>query len=78
LESGLAFFYLQNELKISSKSLTNILERYSWILYLRVETNLKPTISVLESFGFRKWHIRKIIEQVPSVLGNFYFFSTDT
>eukprot|EP01041_Mallomonas_annulata_P003857 gene3857-7692_t len=68
LENGLAFFYLQNELKLSSKSLTNIILNYSWIMYLKVDTNLRPTVEVFESFGFKKRHIRKLVEQVPSVL----------
>ena len=68
LESALAFFYLQNELKLSSKALSNVLLKYSWVLYLRVDDNLRPTVGVLESFGFKRRHIRQMVEQVPSVL----------
>ena len=60
--------YLQNELKIPEDILENMLLKYSWILYLKVDTNLKPTIEVLKGFGFRASHIRQMVSAVPSIL----------
>jgi len=69
LQENVAFFYLQKVLKIHDKIMTRIVLKHSWILYLRVESNLKPTVAVLHSFGFRDDDIRKLVEVTPSILG---------
>ena len=45
-----------------------IIRKYPWILYLKVETNLKPTISVLNSFGFDKNRLKILVDKIPSIL----------
>lgn len=65
---NLAIYYLQKELKLSEETLMNVILKYSWVMYLKVETNLKPTVEVLRSFGFKEHHIRTIVSIVPSVL----------
>jgi hypothetical protein len=39
--NNLAFFYLQKELKLPEQALNNIMLKYSWVLYLKVDTNLR-------------------------------------
>ena len=60
--------YLQNQLKIPEDILANMLLKYSWILYLKVDSNLKPTIEVFKEFGFKDAHIRQMVSMVPSIL----------
>jgi hypothetical protein len=38
---NLAFFYLQKELKLPDHVLTKIMLKYSWVMYLKVDTNLR-------------------------------------
>lgn len=57
----LTYFYLRNVLRIREASLTNVILKYSWIMYLRVETNLRPTVDVYKSFGFKQSHIRSMV-----------------
>ena len=45
-----------------------MLLKYSWILYLKVESNLKPTVEVFKEFGFKDAHIRQMVSMVPSIL----------
>jgi hypothetical protein len=68
LNTNFAFFYLQNVLKISESSLMRITMKHNWILYLKPETNLIPTIQVFASFGFTEKDVKKMVEVVPSVL----------
>ena len=63
------FFYLKYELKLSEATLMKILTKHSWIMYLKVESNLKPTIDTFKSFGFKDRDIKLMIELVPSILG---------
>lgn len=65
----LTFFYLKYELKLGEATLMKILTKHSWITYLKVESNLKPTIEVFKSFGFKDRDIKLMIELVPSILG---------
>lgn len=65
----LTFFYLKYELKLSEATLMKILTKHSWIMYLKVESNLKPTIDTFKSFGFKDRDIKLMIELVPSILG---------
>lgn len=65
----LTFFYLKYELKLSEATLMKILTKHSWITYLKVESNLKPTIDTFKSFGFKDRDIKLMIELVPSILG---------
>ena len=60
--------YLQHQLKIPEDILANMLLKYSWILYLKVESNLKPTVEVFKEFGFKDAHIRQMVSMVPSIL----------
>lgn len=68
IKCNIAYFYLRDELCIKDECLENIMTKYPWILYLRVEDNLRPTVHVLESFGFKKNNIKGLVEQVPSIL----------
>jgi len=63
-----AYFFLQKELKLPEHHLTNIMLRYPNIMYLKVETNLRPTVDVFKSFGFREKDIRLIVGHCPYVL----------
>ncbi len=63
-----AFFYLKDDLGLSEDVLQNIILKYSWILYLKVDTNLRPTIRVLRSYGFTLENICSMVAKVPSVL----------
>ena len=65
---NLAIYYLQTELKLSEATLMNVIIKYSWVMYLKVETNLKPTVEVFNSFGFKMHHICTMVSVVPSVL----------
>jgi len=65
----LTFFYLKYELKLGEATLMKILTKHSWIMYLKVESNLKPTIEAFKSFGFKDRDIKLMIELVPSILG---------
>ena len=65
---GLAFFYLQNVLRISDPSLMRIVLQYPNLLYLQPTTNLAPTVAVLRSFGFLDRDVRHMVEMVTSVL----------
>ena len=47
LQSGIAYFYLQKVVKVDESALMLLVLKYSWILYLRVETNLKPVSKTL-------------------------------
>jgi hypothetical protein len=67
-QKNMAIYYLQKELKLTEATLMNVILKYSWVMYLKVETNLKPTVEVLRSFGFRDSHIRTMVSIVPSVL----------
>ena len=64
----LTFFYLQNDLELEKRHLDRIVQKYPWVLYLRVDRNLKPTVQVLTSFGFKKKDIRELVQKVPSIL----------
>lgn len=75
IKTNIAYFYLRDELCIRDDSLEHIMTKYPWILYLRVEENLRPTVHVLESFGFGKYHIKGLVEQVPSILAINYNFT---
>lgn len=66
---GLAYFYLRDKLKISKKSLMNIVVKYPWLLYLKVEKNIRPTIDAYRTFGFKIGDVRSLVEAVPSTLG---------
>ena len=67
--ANLGYFYLQKELKLSEHHMVKIMEKYPWIMYLKVDTNLRPTVEVLKSFGFRDKDVRTILEKVPPILG---------
>ena len=67
--ANLGYFYLQKELKLSEHHMMKIMEKYPWIMYLKVDTNLRPTVEVLKSFGFRDKDVRSILEKVPPILG---------
>jgi hypothetical protein len=67
-QKNMAIYYLQKELKLTEATLMNVILKYSWVMYLKVETNLKPTVEVLRSFGFKDGHIRTMVSIVPSVL----------
>lgn len=69
LGANLGYFYLQKELKLSEHHMVKIMEKYPWIMYLKVDTNLRPTIEVLKSFGFRDKDVRTMLEKVPPILG---------
>ena len=56
-----AFFYLQNSLKISERALMRIVLKYGYVLYLRPERTIIPTIEVLQSFGFNQEDIRTMV-----------------
>ena len=56
-----AFFYLQNELQVSERALMRIVLKYSYILYLRPERTIIPTIEVFQSFGFTQAHVRTMV-----------------
>jgi hypothetical protein len=66
--TDLAFFYLKEELKLEDSTMMKIIRSHSWILYLRVESNLKPTVSVLQKAGFSPLEIRCLVDRIPSVL----------
>jgi hypothetical protein len=68
----LAVSYLERELGLDGDTLKRIVLQHPWVLYLKVKTNVMPTIAVLESFGFSKGDVRKLISSVPSVLGISY------
>lgn len=68
MKETLAIFYLEQELKLPEEVLRKIILKYSWILYLKVNTNLKPTINVLKSYSFTNKDIRAIISKTPSIL----------
>jgi hypothetical protein len=61
--------FLQDELRLDDTTLSSILLKHSWILYLRVDTNLRPKVAMLRSRGFSKNDIRTIVKAAPSVLG---------
>jgi hypothetical protein len=63
-----AIVYLEQELRLPEQALTKIVLKYPWILYLKVESNLIPTVQVFRSFGFRDRDVRSIVAQTPSVL----------
>ena len=67
--ANLGYFYLQKELKLSEHHMMKIMEKYPWIMYLKVDTNLRPTVEVLKSFGFRDKDVRSMLEKVPPILG---------
>ena len=67
-ERSLAVFFLQHELQMSQAELSHIVLRQPWLTYLRVDSNLRPTVDVLRSFGFRDRDVRRIVAQAPSVL----------
>ena len=46
----------------------NIILKNSWILYLNVENNLRPTVSSFVRYGFTLEDIRTMTHKVPSVL----------
>ena len=64
----LAIDYLEHELGLSSEVLKKIILKYPWILYLRVNTNIIPTIQVFYANNFKQKDIIKIISQIPSIL----------
>ena len=63
-----AYFFLQKELKLPEHHLTNIMLRYPNIMYLKVDSNLRPTVDVFKSFGFREKDIRQMVGSCPYVL----------
>jgi len=65
---ALAIVYLEQELRLDQAALTKIVLKYPWILYLKVDSNLRPTVEVLRSFGFKDRDVRSIVAQTPSVL----------
>jgi len=69
LGADLGYFYLQKELKLSEHHMVQIMEKYPWIMYLKVDTNLRPTVEVLKSFGFRDKDVRSMLQTVPPILG---------
>jgi hypothetical protein len=69
LGANLGYFYLQKELKLSEHHMVQIMEKYPWIMYLKVDTNLRPTVEVLKSFGFRDKDVRSMLQTVPPILG---------
>ena len=56
-----SFFYLQNSLKISERALMRIVLKYGYVLYLRPERTIIPTIEVFQSFGFNQEDIRTMV-----------------
>lgn len=64
----MAFFFLKEELKLEDATMIRIIRSHSWLLYLNVETNLKPTIECLNSFGFRQKDIQQLVDRAPSIL----------
>jgi hypothetical protein len=68
LKESMAIIFLQHELKLSERTLMNVIVNHSSLMYLRVDTNLRPTIEVFRSFGFKDKDIRSMVEQTPSVL----------
>ena len=65
---NMAIIFLQQELRLSESTLINVILKHSSLMYLRVESNLRPTIEVFRSFGFKDKDIRSMVEQTPSVL----------
>ena len=63
-----AIDYLEHELGLSTEVLKKIILKYPWILYLRVNTNIIPTIQVFYANNFKQKDIIKIISQIPSIL----------
>ena len=68
LKESMAIIFLQHELRLSEKTLMNVIVNHSSLMYLRVDTNLRPTMAVFRSFGFKDKDIRSMVEQAPSVL----------
>lgn len=62
------YLFLQKELKLAEHHLVNIMIKYPSIMYLRVESNLRPTVEVYKSFGFREKDIRRMVETCPYIL----------
>ena len=56
-----AFFYLQNRLQVSERALMRIVLKYGYVLYLRPERTIIPTIEVFQSFGFNLSDIRIMV-----------------
>jgi len=75
IKESLTIYYLEQELKLSKETLTKIILKYSWILYLKVDTNLRPTIEVMKSFGLKDRDVRLIVSKAPSVLAINYDFT---
>jgi len=75
MKESLTIYYLEQELKLSKETLTKIILKYSWILYLKVDTNLRPTIEVMKSFGLKDRDVRLIVSKAPSVLAINYDFT---
>jgi len=48
--------------------MVTIIRKCPWVLYLRVESNLKPTVAVLGSFGFKRRDIKTLVQAAPSIL----------
>eukprot|EP01039_Chlorochromonas_danica_P007748 gene7748-8559_t len=67
-ENDMAISFYKNVLKLDEEVLSRIIEQHSYLLYLKVETNLKPTIKVLQSFGFKMRDIRQLVSSAPSIL----------
>jgi hypothetical protein len=60
--------YLQNVLKLEDRILGKIVAKHSYILYLDVENNIKPTVKALQSLGFKMREISYIVGVIPSLL----------
>ena len=68
VKSKLAIYYLKNELKLGEAAMTRILVHYSSLLYLQVDSNLRPTVAVLRSFGFKDYDLQQMISAFPTIL----------
>jgi hypothetical protein len=60
--------YLEQELGLSDAVLKRIILKHPWVLYLKVNSNLRPTLDVFYSFDFKKRDIQKVVSRTPSVL----------
>ncbi len=64
----MAFMFLMQEINLKQEVLERIIVKYSWILYLKVDTNLRPTIEVFRSYGYTNSDICAMVSRIPSVL----------
>ena len=67
-EEHMASYFLQEELGLSTEAMESIILNQSWILYLDVERNLRPTVRTLERYGFSFEGVKLMVSRVPSVL----------